>query len=92
MAVPIVGSSVFVLHIIQAFNKKPGELQLEGLSPDEANKITNIQLTRTEFSDSLGIKPTSLFARNMFLLVDRNKDGLIGFKEFMDMFIVLSSG
>lgn len=63
------------------------ELQL-----DELNKIRKIQLTRTEFSEALGLKPTSVFVRNMFLMVDKDKNGFVGFEEFLDLFQILAAG
>ena len=62
------------------------------LQMEELNKIRNIQLTRTEFAESLGLKPTSIFVRNMFLMVDKDRSGFVGFEEFLDLFQILSSG
>jgi dual oxidase len=62
------------------------------LQMEELNKIRNIQLTRTEFAESLGLKPTSIFVRNMFLMVDKDGNGFVGFEEFLDLFQILSSG
>jgi dual oxidase len=62
------------------------------LQMEELNKIRNIQLTRTEFAESLGLKPTSIFVRNMFLMVDKDGTGFVGFEEFLDLFQILSSG
>lgn len=59
---------------------------------EELNKIRNIQLTRTEFSEALGLKPTSVFVRNMFLMVDKDKNGFVGFEEFLDLFQILAAG
>lgn len=62
------------------------------LQLEELNKIRNIQLTRTEFSEALGLKPTSVFVRNMFLMVDKDKNGFVGFEEFLDLFQILAAG
>ena len=62
------------------------------MDADTANQVSKIQLTRTEFADALGLKPTSLFVRNMFLMVDKDKNGFVGFQEFMDMFLVFARG
>ena len=59
---------------------------------ETSNKVSQIQLTRTEFAESLGLKPTSLFVRNMFLMVDKDRNGFVGFQEFMDMFLILAKG
>ena len=60
------------------------------LQMEDINKIRNIQLTRTEFAESLGL--TSVFVRNMFLMVDKDGNGFVGFEEFLDLFQILSSG
>lgn len=67
-------------------------IDLGPLDIETSKQIADIQLTRTEFAEALQLKPTSLFVRNMFVLVDANKSGFISFKEFLDFFIVLSSG
>ncbi len=67
-------------------------MQLESLDAKDINEIRNVKLTRTEFADALGLQPNSLFVRNMFLLVDRSRDGFVSFEEFMTMFVTLASG
>ena len=62
------------------------------MDAETSNKISQIQLTRTEFAEALGLKPTSLFVRNMFLMVDKDRNGFVGFQEFMDMFLILAKG
>ncbi|XP_033750428.1 dual oxidase 2-like isoform X2 [Pecten maximus] len=82
----------FRVICVQAFDRTPGQMNLDNLSADDINKVQKIQLTRTEFSEALGLKPTSVFVRNMFLLVDADNSGTVSFQEFLDMFIVMSSG
>lgn len=82
----------FRVICLQAFKDKTSkELDLENLDHDTAKKIAEIQLTRTEFAEALGLKPTSIFVRNMFLLVDSDRSGFVSFREFLDFFVVLSS-
>ncbi|KAK3606293.1 hypothetical protein CHS0354_037969 [Potamilus streckersoni] len=64
-------------------------LQLDSKLP---NEIEIIQLTRTEFADLLGLRPNSMFVRNMFLTVDKDKNGFVSFQEFMDVFVILARG
>ncbi|XP_061164792.1 dual oxidase 2-like [Saccostrea echinata] len=82
----------FRVICLQAFNKDPGQLQIESMSAEDMNRVTKIQLTRTEFADALGLKPNSIFVRNMFMMVDKDNSGFVGFQEFLDMFVVLASG
>ncbi|PVD19871.1 hypothetical protein C0Q70_20364 [Pomacea canaliculata] len=78
---------------MQVFQTSGGRDEgLGDLDPETMQKIRNIRLTRSEFADSMGLQPTSLFVRNMFLLVDRSRDGFVSFDEFMNMFVTLSKG
>ncbi|XP_062620936.1 dual oxidase 2-like [Saccostrea cucullata] len=82
----------FRVICLQAFKDKTSkDLDLENLDHETAKKIAEIQLTRTEFAEALGLKPTSIFVRNMFLLVDADRSGFVSFREFLDFFVVLSS-
>ena len=65
---------------------------MASLDAESANSVSKIQLTKTEFAESLGLKPTSTFVRNMFRLADKDKNGLVNFQEFMNMFMILSKG
>lgn len=67
-------------------------MEVTNLSAEQINKVQRLQLTRTEFAEALGLKPTSVFVRNMFLLVDTDNSGTVNFHEFLDMFVVMSSG
>jgi hypothetical protein len=60
------------------------------LQLEELNKIRNIQLTRTEFAESLGLKPTSVFVRNMFLMVDKDGNGFVGLLPLFIMHCTLN--
>ncbi|XP_060062787.1 dual oxidase 2-like [Ylistrum balloti] len=82
----------FRVICVQAFDRTPGQMNIANLSGDDINKVQKIQLTRTEFAEALGLKPTSVFVRNMFLLVDADNSGTVSFQEFLDMFVVMSSG
>ena len=77
----------------QVFKDRPGnEEGLGDLDPETSQKIRNIKLTRSEFADAMGLQASSIFVRNMFLLVDRSKDGFVSFDEFMKMFITMANG
>lgn len=75
---------------LQAFDKEDADaINIDG---DTANNVSRIQLTRTEFADALGLKPTSMFVRNMFLMVDKDRNGFVSFQEFMEIFTILAKG
>ena len=59
---------------------------------DKLAIVTNVRLTRTELADSLGLKPSSMFVRNIFLLIDKDGDGFVTFHEFLGVFSVFLKG
>ncbi|XP_076444374.1 dual oxidase 2-like [Babylonia areolata] len=78
------------LHV---FKDQPQDgMGLGDLDMETSEKIRDIKLTRSEFAESMGLQPSSIFVRNMFLLVDRSRDGFVSFDEFMKMFVTMSSG
>ncbi|KAK3607886.1 hypothetical protein CHS0354_036708 [Potamilus streckersoni] len=81
----------FRVVCLQVFRQSHDEINLH-LDSTLANQIVKIKLTRTEFADALGLKPNSVFVRNMFLMVDKDKTGFVSFQEFMDMFVILARG
>ncbi|XP_076465634.1 dual oxidase 2-like isoform X2 [Babylonia areolata] len=78
------------LHVFE--RKASPEDGLGDLDQDTVDKIYNVKLTRSEFAEAMGMEPSSLFVRNMFLLVDRQKNGFVSFDEFMRMFITMARG
>ena len=65
---------------------------LYGTLDETGSEMTRIELTQSEFGEAFGMKPNSMFVKHMFLLVDTNQSGRVSFKEFLDVFILLSSG
>ncbi|KAH3843834.1 hypothetical protein DPMN_117365 [Dreissena polymorpha] len=55
------------------------------------SELTRIELTQAEFGEAFGLKPSSMFVKHMFMLVDSDKSGRVSFREFLDIFILLSS-
>lgn len=54
--------------------------------------IFNCELTKYEFADALSLKPNSLFVENMFQLVDKDENGYISFREFLDIIVIFHKG
>ncbi|KAK7499705.1 hypothetical protein BaRGS_00009046, partial [Batillaria attramentaria] len=50
------------------------------------NEVVSVRLTRTEFAEALGMQPSSIFVRNIFLLADTDNDGFVSFQEFLGLF------
>ncbi|KAL4227481.1 hypothetical protein ACF0H5_012925 [Mactra antiquata] len=62
-----------------------------GPSDSVETELTRIELTQAEFGEAFGMRANSTFVKHMFLLVDEDKSGRVSFKEFLDLFIMLSS-
>lgn len=57
-----------------------------------AKDILKTELTQCEFAESLGMRSDSLFVRQMFTLVDKDNNGFISFREFLDMMVIFAKG
>ncbi|XP_012943483.1 dual oxidase 2 [Aplysia californica] len=85
--------------VLDIFFRAICERALEGetssdtlMSNDLVEQVIHIKLNMAEFADALGMQPSSLFVRNVFLLGDKNKDGYVSFEEFLDLFAVFLKG
>ncbi|XP_043536211.1 dual oxidase 2 isoform X1 [Chiloscyllium plagiosum] len=52
----------------------------------------NCELTRVEFADALGLKDDSMFVEQMFSLADKDGNGYLSFREFLDILIIFMKG
>ncbi|XP_075064233.1 dual oxidase 1-like [Mixophyes fleayi] len=50
------------------------------------------ELSRTEFAESLGLKPHSMFVESMFSLADQDGNGYLSFREFLNILLILMKG
>lgn len=60
--------------------------------PSDVVMVMRTSLSKSEFADALGMKPDSLFVKQMFNCVDKDKDGRISFQEFLDTVVMFSRG
>uniref|UniRef100_A0A4W3I6Q5 NAD(P)H oxidase (H2O2-forming) n=1 Tax=Callorhinchus milii TaxID=7868 RepID=A0A4W3I6Q5_CALMI len=58
----------------------------------KAKESLNCELTRAEFAEALSLKEDSTFVEQMFLLADKDGNGYLSFREFMDIFIIFMKG
>lgn len=65
---------------------------MEHLSPEDVVSVVDCELTIYEFADAMSLKPTSVFVKNMFDLIDKDKNGLVSFREFLDMIVIFAKG
>ncbi|XP_072348918.1 dual oxidase 2 [Scyliorhinus torazame] len=52
----------------------------------------NCELTRAEFADALGLKYDSMFVEQMFSLADKDGNGYLSFREFLDILVIFMKG
>lgn len=58
----------------------------------KAKESLTCELTSAEFADALGVKEDSMFVEQMFLLADKDGNGYLSFREFLDIFVILMKG
>ncbi len=83
---------ILILDTFQAFKIEVDESEIKKLDPREARDILQVELTKCEFGDAMGLKPNSVFVDNMFNLIDKDSNGYVSFREFMDMIIIFAKG
>lgn len=62
------------------------------LNMDQAKQMISTELTKHEFAEALSMKPNSTFIDQMFALVDKDENGYISFREFLDMITIFAKG
>uniref|UniRef100_A0A8B9T2T4 NAD(P)H oxidase (H2O2-forming) n=1 Tax=Anas platyrhynchos TaxID=8839 RepID=A0A8B9T2T4_ANAPL len=67
-----------------------GELNFE--SSQKAKESLTCELSRAEFAEALGLKAHSMFVDSMFSLADKDGNGYISFREFLDILVVFMKG
>ncbi|XP_073474996.1 dual oxidase 1-like isoform X2 [Aquarana catesbeiana] len=68
---------------------------IENLIAESSLKVREAlkcELSRTEFAESLGLKPHSTFVDSMFSLADEDGNGYLSFREFLNILIILMKG
>ncbi|XP_008960182.1 dual oxidase 1 isoform X1 [Pan paniscus] len=76
-----------VLDINQA---DAGTLPLD--SSQKVQEALTCELSRAEFAESLGLKPQDMFVESMFSLADKDGNGYLSFREFLDILVVFMKG
>ncbi|XP_067829735.1 dual oxidase 2-like [Heptranchias perlo] len=58
----------------------------------KAKESLKCELTRADFAGALGLKEDSMFVEQMFSLADKDGNGYLSFREFLDIFVILMKG
>nr|XP_060474661.1 dual oxidase 2 [Panthera onca] len=67
-----------------------GTLPLD--SSQKVREALTCELSRAEFAESLGLKPQDVFVEYMFSLADKDGNGYLSFREFLDILVVFMKG
>lgn len=67
-----------------------GTLPLD--SSQKVREALTCELSRAEFAESLGLKPQDMFVESMFSLADKDGNGYLSFREFLDILVVFMKG
>lgn len=78
------------LQVLEIDRSDAGELNFE--SSQKAKESLTCELSRAEFAKALGLKADSMFVDSMFSLADKDGNGYISFREFLDILVVFMKG
>lgn len=62
------------------------------LSAVEIKEILGCELSQMEFADALAMQASSPFVEQMFQLADKDRNGYISFREFLDILFIFAKG
>lgn len=57
-----------------------------------AATIIKTEVTQAEFAESLSMRTDSEFVRRIFNLIDKDKNGFVSFREFLNLLTLFSKG
>ncbi|NWV91589.1 DUOX2 oxidase, partial [Machaerirhynchus nigripectus] len=77
-------------QVLEINRSDAGELNFE--SSQKARESLMCELSRAEFAEALGLKDHSMFVDSMFSLADKDGNGYISFREFLDILVVFMKG
>ncbi|NXG16772.1 DUOX2 oxidase, partial [Grallaria varia] len=77
-------------QVLEIDRSDAGELSFE--SSQKTRESLTCELSRAEFAEALGLKAHSMFVDSMFSLADKDGNGYISFREFLDILVVFMKG
>ncbi|NXM26167.1 DUOX2 oxidase, partial [Oxyruncus cristatus] len=77
-------------QVLEIDRSDAGELNFQ--SSQKARESLTCELSRAEFAEALGLKAHSMFVESMFSLADKDGNGYISFREFLDILVVFMKG
>ncbi|XP_018566718.1 dual oxidase 2-like [Anoplophora glabripennis] len=82
----------FRVVFAQAFKIKHSKNEILRVDAYVAKEVIDTELTICEFADSLSMSSNNEFVKRMFSLIDKDKNGFISFREFVDLLIIFANG
>lgn len=82
----------FRVVFAQAFKIKHSDDEILNVDSKSARDIIYTELTISEFAEALGMTPDSEFVRRIFSLIDKDRNGFVSFREFLDMLFIFAKG
>ncbi|XP_050459016.1 dual oxidase 2-like isoform X1 [Cataglyphis hispanica] len=82
----------FRVVFAQAFHIAHTEEEILQIDSSVAREVIYTELTIIEFAEALSMKPDAEFVKKIFNLVDKDKNGFISFREFVDMLVIFLKG
>ena len=76
----------FFKSVFHEGSKRSGPVQ------EHRQDILECELSREEFADAMSMKKDSLFIEQMYQLIDKDGNGFISFREFLDMIVIFAKG
>ncbi|NWT05500.1 DUOX2 oxidase, partial [Mionectes macconnelli] len=77
-------------QVLEIDRSDAGELNFE--SSQKVKESLTCELSRAEFAEALGLQAHSMFVDSMFSLADKDGNGYISFREFLDILVVFMKG
>ncbi|XP_020296286.1 dual oxidase-like [Pseudomyrmex gracilis] len=82
----------FRVVFAQAFHITHTEEEMLQIDSMVARDVIHTELTIIEFAEALSMRPDSEFVKKIFNLADKDKNGFISFREFVDMLVIFLNG
>ncbi|XP_053449561.1 dual oxidase 2 [Nycticebus coucang] len=77
-------------QVLDINQEDAGTLPLD--SSQKVREALTCELSRAEFAESLGLKPQDMFVESMFSLADKDGNGYLSFREFLDILVIFMKG
>ncbi|KAK4871803.1 hypothetical protein RN001_015927 [Aquatica leii] len=82
----------FRVVFAQAFQIQHSREEIMKVDAQMAREVVYTELTLNEFAEALNMPSNSEFVFRMFHLIDKDKNGFVSFREFVDLLIIFAEG